>query len=708
MPKPLHIIRDGASIVFYSDAIYKELNMSVKPRKWDPAAPAGPGRARPGAWVYPAEPVVAAALLRTFKEILTAAPDSYVEPEVAALADLPRIRSKTEAWEHQTRAFWRAYNAPGFMLALDMGCISGNEIISITRTKKSLSSSASRYSVPIQKITVGTLYQKFNGIKGKWDLDYPIYTRSISKGKIILNKIIAVLNKGVKPTLKITASSGRSLTCTHDHLLLGTENWKEAKDFIIGESLALTSNVNGWGTHFEEITNISQDIEQNVYDLAMEAPNHNFVANGFIVHNCGKSKIAVDLAVNRSDRKILIVCPKAVIDVWPKQFSIHAAPEFNPLIIKLNTKQTVKEKAEIVRQWSRTARPLVVVCNYDIVYREPLAGELLKAGFDCVIADESHKIKAPGGKASKFMAVLGRRVGHRLALTGTPMPNNPGEIYAQYRFLDPAIFGTRYSDFLANYGGPLDDYGKPRNWRNLAELNAKIYSIAERVKSSDVLDLPPVQHIDYYFELSPRARIVYDDLEEKFRAELINGEITVTNAITKLLRFAQLTGGYAKSDDGVLTHVDNGKREIFQELLEQLSPDEPAVVFCRFREDLESVHKAAAALNRRSLELSGRRNELAGWQNGGAPVLAVQIQSGGAGVDCTRACHVFYYSVGYSNGDYEQSLKRSDRPGQTRPVRFYHLLASNTVDIEIMAALSQKRDIVNSILDHRKHDTEAA
>jgi SNF2 family DNA or RNA helicase len=544
LAKPLHIIRDGASIVFYSDAIYKELNMSVKPRKWDPAAPAGPGRTRPGAWIYPAEPVVAAALLRTFKDILTAAPDSYVEPEVAALADLPRVRSKTEAWEHQTRAFWRAYKAPGFMLALDMGT--------------------------------------------------------------------------------------------------------------------------------------------------------------------GKSKIAVDLAVNRADRKILIVCPKAVIDVWPKQFSIHAAPEFNPLIIKLNKKQTVKEKAEIVRQWSRTARPLVVVCNYDIVYREPLAGELLKARFDCVIADESHKIKAPGGKASKFMAVLGRRVGHRLALTGTPMPNNPGEIYAQYRFLDPAIFGTRYSDFLANYGGPLDDYGKPRSWRNLAELNAKIYSIAERVKSSDVLDLPPVQHIDYYFELSPRARIVYDDLEEKFRAELINGEITVTNAITKLLRFAQLTGGYAKSDDGVLTHVDNGKREIFQELLEQLSPDEPAVVFCRFREDLESVHKAAAALNRRSLELSGRRNELAAWQAGGAPVLAVQIQSGGAGVDCTRACHVFYYSVGYSNGDYEQSLKRSDRPGQTRPVRFYHLLASNTVDIEIMAALAEKRNIVEAVLDHRKAETEAA
>jgi SNF2 family DNA or RNA helicase len=544
LPKPLHILRDGGRIVFYSDSSYKELNMSVKPRKWDPDYPAGPDRARSGAWVYPAEPVVAAALLRTFKDILTADPNSYVEPEVAALADLPRIRSKTESWDHQKRAYFRALNAPGFMLALDMGT--------------------------------------------------------------------------------------------------------------------------------------------------------------------GKSKVVVDLIVNRGDQKTLIVCPKAVIDVWPKQFQLHADPSFNPLIIKLNSKMAVKEKAELIRQWSRTARPLVVIANYDIVYREPLAGALIKAGFNCVIADESHKIKAPGGKASRFMALIGRKVQFKMCLTGTPCPNHPGEIYAQYRFLDPTIFGTRYNDFLAEYADYRDQYGKVKKWKNLDKLNAKIYSIAERVKSSDVLDLPPVQHIDYYFDLCDRAAKVYDELEDKFRAELERGEISVTNAVTKLLRFAQLTGGFAKSDDGELVQVDTGKRDLFADLLEQLAPDEPAVVFCRFREDLDAVHKVAAKLNRRSLELSGRRNQLADWQSGAAPVLAVQIQSGGAGVDCTRACHVFYYSVGYSNGDYEQSLKRSDRPGQTRPVRFYHLLAKNTVDDEIMSALAEKRNIVSSILDHRKTGTEAA
>jgi SNF2 family DNA or RNA helicase len=85
-------------------------------------------------------------------------------------------------------------------------------------------------------------------------------------------------------------------------------------------------------------------------------------------------------------------------------------------------------------------------------------------------------------------------------------------------------------------------------------------------------------------------------------------------------------------------------------------------------------------------------------------VLAVQIESGGVGVDLTRARYAIYYSLGFSLGSYEQSLARIHRPGQTRPVEYIHLLAKNTVDEKVMAALAAKADVVTAVLQQLKGD----
>ena len=79
------------------------------------------------------------------------------------------------------------------------------------------------------------------------------------------------------------------------------------------------------------------------------------------------------------------------------------------------------------------------------------------------------------------------------------------------------------------------------------------------------------------------------------------------------------------------------------------------------------IHEACAGLGIHSLELSGRRDELKRWQDGGAQVLAVQISAGGIGVDLTRARYSIYYSLSFSLGEYDQALSRVHRPGQTRP-----------------------------------------
>ena len=126
--------------------------------------------------------------------------------------------------------------------------------------------------------------------------------------------------------------------------------------------------------------------------------------------------------------------------------------------------------------------------------------------------------------------------------------------------------------------------------------------------------------------------------------------------------------------------------------------DEPIVVFCRFHHDLDAVREVCGPETR---ELSGRRNELAAWQAGEGRVLAVQIQSGSVGVDLTRAAYCVWYSVGWSLGEFDQAKARVHRPGQTRPVTYVRLIAKDTIDERIFAALAARRDVIESLLKRR-------
>jgi SNF2 family DNA or RNA helicase len=132
--------------------------------------------------------------------------------------------------------------------------------------------------------------------------------------------------------------------------------------------------------------------------------------------------------------------------------------------------------------------------------------------------------------------------------------------------------------------------------------------------------------------------------------------------------------------------------------MDGLAQGEPVIVFARFHADLDAIHRVAGKQGRSVGELSGRVNQLAAWQAGECDVLAVQIQSGGVGIDLTRAHYVMYYSLGYNLGEYEQSLARPRRPGQEHPVTYYHLIAKGTIDSIVYRALAKRRRVVDEVL----------
>jgi len=87
-------------------------------------------------------------------------------------------------------------------------------------------------------------------------------------------------------------------------------------------------------------------------------------------------------------------------------------------------------------------------------------------------------------------------------------------------------------------------------------------------------------------------------------------------------------------------------------------------------------------------------------------LLAAQLQAGGLGVDFTRSRYQIYYSLGFSLGDYEQSLKRIHRPGQTRSVLYIKLISQGTVDEKVRDALAERKQVVEKILEEIKGSTK--
>lgn len=296
-----------------------------------------------------------------------------------------------------------------------------------------------------------------------------------------------------------------------------------------------------------------------------------------------------------------------------------------------------------------------------------------------------------------YCARLGLKPRRKLCLTGTPMPHSPLDVYGQYRFLDPGIFGTSFARFKARYAVFGGFHNKQvKGYQNQDELQKRFYSIAFRVEKRDVLDLPPVTHNVRFCELGAATRKVYNEMEYTFYTEVKEHVITASNALVKLLRLQQVTSGHIEE----IGDLGWEKTKLLEDVLEDFQQDEAVVVFCRFDRDLDRVRDVAHRSGREYYELSGRARGLGAWQaSKSGDILGVQIRSGGVGIDLTRARYAIYYSLGFSLGDYDQSLARLDRPGQTRPVSYYHLVAKNTVDQKVYQALRDRQDAVKAVLD---------
>jgi SNF2 family DNA or RNA helicase len=418
----------------------------------------------------------------------------------------------------------------------------------------------------------------------------------------------------------------------------------------------------------------------------------------------GKTAVALALAEQWSARRILVACPLSVCGVWPREVERHIGDGWQ--VERLDrgpiAERARRAKAALDLARARGVPCVVVVANHEAVWREPFRTFALETAWDLLVVDESARSKSPSGRLSLFLRDLARRTPRRLGLTATPLPHSPLDAYAQGRWIDPSVLGTSYVRYRARYAVMGGYQGhEVVGWQNLSELESRLSLMMVRItKEEAALGLPPETDEERSCRLEPEAQRLYDKLHRDMVAAVGRGEVTAANALVRLLRLEQLCGGTLRTDEGDAVEVSTAKARLLDDTLEDL-PAGPVVVFARFLADLDRILAVGRARGLRVAELSGRdKGGLASDATMRADVdlLAVQTQSGGVGVDLSRASTAIFYSRGWSLGDLLQCRGRLHRPGQTRPVTHVHLVAEGTVDEQALRALERRDDLVESVL----------
>lgn len=413
----------------------------------------------------------------------------------------------------------------------------------------------------------------------------------------------------------------------------------------------------------------------------------------------GKTLVAIAIMMWRAREqgitRLLIVCPKAVKPVWPKEFAKHT--DANPVY-------GIDKPPEGEGDFQ------VWITNYDRLKREQK--RIAKWKPEMMILDESHRVKNKKAARTKAAIFIGSKVKYKLILSGTAIGKCITEIWSQFKFLHNSIFGTNYTQFKERYlkmGGYMGY--KVVGYQNYEEFVDKMHSISFRVTKDECLDLPPVTYQHLYIPPDARTKKFYKQMEEKLYFEIDEDEVSVDREATKQMKLRQMSGGTVKSDEGDILHISNQKLATLKEFMEE-RVDDKTVIFFSFTQEIVLAEKMCKELGIKSLTLQGSTPDSERevfedrfQEDKSIGAALIQIATGAEGMTLHAANVAIFYSPAFSYIGYSQAKDRINRIGQLRKMTILFLIMEKTVDERVVSVLECNRQLTDDIFEKRRNYT---
>ncbi|MBC7476360.1 MAG: DEAD/DEAH box helicase [Candidatus Sericytochromatia bacterium] len=386
----------------------------------------------------------------------------------------------------------------------------------------------------------------------------------------------------------------------------------------------------------------------------------------------------------------IIVMPKSLLFNWENE------------IKKFNPKITYYMYYGVTRDLELAKTHNIIFTTYAMLRND--IEKFKDEKFYYAILDESQNIKNITTQSSKAVMLIDAK--QRLALSGTPIENNLGELYSLFRFLNPTMFGS-LDDFNTNYLSPIQKDG---NKEVMRELRKKIYPFILRRLKKDVLkDLPEKIEQTLFVDMSDEQRELYEqrrlfyyfNLKKQIQDNGIKkSQFFIFQAMTELRQIASTPE--AKSNDKIISP----KREmLIENILDVIANGHKVLIFANYLNAIDYISEDLEKNNIEHLIMTGstrdRKELVEKFQNDSKyKAFVMTLKTGGIGLNLTAADYVFIFDPWWNKAVESQAIDRSHRIGQDKTVFSYKLITKNTIEEKILQLQEKKSELFDNIISN--------
>lgn len=396
--------------------------------------------------------------------------------------------------------------------------------------------------------------------------------------------------------------------------------------------------------------------------------------------------------------KVLVIAPLRVArDTWPAEINKWDHLKGLSYSVAVGTE---KERIDALKKQS----------TLYIINRENVDWLVHKSGipfhFDMVVIDELSSFKSYGAKRFKSLLKVRPSVKRIVGLTGTPSSNGVMDLWAEFRILD---LGQRLGRYISHY---RNTYFKPdkRNAQIIfsykplpgaeEEIYKQISDITISMKSTDYLKMPEYISNEVFVTLSDKEWKVYSDFKEDMVANLGDEEIDAVNAAVLSGKLLQMANGAVYDSENKAHVIHDKKLDALEDLIEGAN-EKPVLVAYWYKHDLERIKERFPV---RQIQSS---KDIEDWNNSEIPIAVIHPASAGHGLNLqSGGSTLIWFGLTWSLELYQQTNARLYRQGQKDTVIVHHIITKNTIDEDVLLALTKKEKTQDALIDAVKANLE--
>jgi SNF2 family DNA or RNA helicase len=400
-----------------------------------------------------------------------------------------------------------------------------------------------------------------------------------------------------------------------------------------------------------------------------------------------------------SEEPSLLICPTSLTGNWSRE-SAKFVPDL-PIHVHHGIR---RQKGEGFR--SLIKKSALIITSYATLLRDAkLFNEIKWKG---IILDEAQNIKNAETKQTKVIQDL--KSEYRLALTGTPVENNVGDLWSIMNFLNPGYLGSKES-FKMTFFKPIQLEKDIKATESLKQLTKPLILRRLKTDKSIISDLPEKIEMKVYCSLTQEQISLYESVVDEANRLLevavgIARKGIILSTLSKLKQICNHPTNFLSD----ASNLDNrsGKLLRLLEILKEIQASgERCLLFTQYTE-MGTLLKTYLEeyLGKEVLFLHGgttkkRRDEMVQqFQSNGnsSDIFILSLKAGGVGLNLTQACHVFHFDRWWNPAIENQATDRAFRIGQTKNVHVHKFICTGTIEERIDEMIESKKEVASNVI----------